>query len=278
MLSEAELLCVVIPSRNLVDGGVGAISRLAQWWGDDIHRQWRRGLHGLRGGAQHRVHLHQVHDRQQTCTQRHFPLKNPTVRKKNKISPKPLGCTEVDTCVVNLLSNVDPLPVCQSAIDWGSCSWSQRWVEGVDVETQVNRPLLPVARGENTHNQFTLQEIMWAFIENKTVSNYILGMHMQPRQEMVKSHFHDPLDAESVNVPHGEVLDAQVLQNVTEMTVKHLFSSKSWNIKLKPIVLLGGYKWRVFSWSGWSGQGVVNYRVIQCRTDKISMWLKTVRK
>lgn len=48
---------------------------------------------------------------------------------------------------------------------------------------------------------------------------------------MVKSHFHDPLNAKSVNVPHGEVLDAQVLQNVTGMTVKHSFSDKSWNIR-----------------------------------------------
>lgn len=49
----------------------------------------------------------------------------------------------------------------------------------------------------------------------------MLDIHMQPRQEMVKSHFHDSLDAEPVNVPHGEVLDAQVLQNMTGMTVKH---------------------------------------------------------
>lgn len=48
---------------------------------------------------------------------------------------------------------------------------------------------------------------------------------MLPRQEMVKSHFHDPLDAKSVNVPHGEVLDAQVLQYVTEMSVKHFLAS-----------------------------------------------------
>lgn len=54
----------------------------------------------------------------------------------------------------------------------------------------------------------------------------MLYVHMKPCQEMVKRHFHDPLDAESVNVPHGEVLDAQVLQNVTGMTVKHSFSHK----------------------------------------------------
>lgn len=62
----------------------------------------------------------------------------------------PLGGAVLNTCVVNLLCDVDPLPVCQSAVDWGSCGWSQRWVKGVDVETQVNGPLLPVAQGENT--------------------------------------------------------------------------------------------------------------------------------
>lgn len=31
---------------------------------------------------------------------------------------------------------------------------------------------------------------------------------------MVKSDLHDPLDAESVDVPHGEVLDAQLFQEV----------------------------------------------------------------
>lgn len=80
--------------------------------------------------------------------------------------------------------------------------------------------------------------MMWAFIENKD-SKDMLDIHMRPRQEMVKSHFHDPLDAEPVNVPHGEVLDAQVLQNVTGMTAKHSFSRKCWNIKksqLKPSV------------------------------------------
>lgn len=30
---------------------------------------------------------------------------------------------------------------------------------------------------------------------------------------MVKSDFHDPLDAESVDVSHGEVLDAQLLHD-----------------------------------------------------------------
>lgn len=31
---------------------------------------------------------------------------------------------------------------------------------------------------------------------------------------MVKADFHDPLDAESVDIPHGEVLDIQVLQDL----------------------------------------------------------------
>lgn len=34
---------------------------------------------------------------------------------------------------------------------------------------------------------------------------------------MVKSDLHDPLDAKSVNIPHGEVLDAQVLQDLAAM-------------------------------------------------------------
>lgn len=40
---------------------------------------------------------------------------------------------------------------------------------------------------------------------------------------MVKSDFHDPLDAKSVNIPHGEVLDPQVLQDaaVTNKLHKH---------------------------------------------------------
>lgn len=32
---------------------------------------------------------------------------------------------------------------------------------------------------------------------------------------MVKGDLHDPLDAQPVDVPHGEVLDPQVLQDVT---------------------------------------------------------------
>lgn len=75
-------------------------------------------------------------------------------------------------------------------------------------------------------------DVGFFFIENKTGSKDMLDIHMQPRQEMVKSHFHDPLDAEPVNVPHGEVLNAQVLQNVTGMTVKHSFSHECWNIKV----------------------------------------------
>ena len=35
-----------------------------------------------------------------------------------------------------------------------------------------------------------------------------------PRQEMVQSLLHDPLDAQSVDVPHGVVLDPQGLQDV----------------------------------------------------------------
>lgn len=35
---------------------------------------------------------------------------------------------------------------------------------------------------------------------------------------MIESYFHDPLDAYSVDVPHGEVLDAQVLQDLATRT------------------------------------------------------------
>lgn len=68
------------------------------------------------------------------------------------------------TCVVNLLCDVDPLPVCQPAVDWCPCGWSQRWVEGIDVVAQVNGPLLPVTQGENNKSHLVaLQEVMWAF-------------------------------------------------------------------------------------------------------------------
>lgn len=62
----------------------------------------------------------------------------------------------------------------------------------------------------------------------------MLHIHVIPRQKMVKSHLHDPLDAEPVNVPHGEVLDPQVLQDVAGMVKKHSeysFCSKGLKIK-----------------------------------------------
>lgn len=37
-----------------------------------------------------------------------------------------------------------------------------------------------------------------------------------PCQQMIQRHFHDPLHAHSVNIAHGEALDAQALQNNTE--------------------------------------------------------------
>lgn len=111
--------------------------------------------------------------------------------------------------------------------------------------------------------QFALQEMTWAFVKNKTVSKQIMDIYIQPRQEMVKSHFRDPLDAKSVNVPHGEVLDAQVLQYVTEMT-RDCFLASVWTskVQLKPSVLWGGYKQKVFYCLGRFWQGVVNYSVI----------------
>lgn len=38
---------------------------------------------------------------------------------------------------------------------------------------------------------------------------------------MVKSDFHDPLDAESVDVSHGEVLDAQILHDEAVIKTVH---------------------------------------------------------
>lgn len=51
------------------------------------------------------------------------------------------------TCVVDLLCEVDSLPVGQPPVDGRPRGWSQRRVESVDVEAQVDRPLLPVWDG-----------------------------------------------------------------------------------------------------------------------------------
>lgn len=50
---------------------------------------------------------------------------------------------------------------------------------------------------------------------------------------MVKSDFHDPLNAQSVNIPHGEVLDTQVLQDVAVLNkIKNIRNHfQCWKIK-----------------------------------------------
>lgn len=77
----------------------------------------------------------------------------PEVRLKEHI--KSLGSNEgacgclrifvwICTCVVDFLRDVDPLPVGQASVHRRSCGRSQRRVEGVDVETQVDRSLFSV--------------------------------------------------------------------------------------------------------------------------------------
>lgn len=53
------------------------------------------------------------------------------------------------TCVVDLLGDVDPLPVGQTSVHWRPCGRSQRRVERIDVEAQVDRPLFPERKKEN---------------------------------------------------------------------------------------------------------------------------------
>lgn len=49
---------------------------------------------------------------------------------------------------------------------------------------------------------------------------------------MVKSDFHDPLDAESVDVSHGEVLDAELLHDEAVFKKKKQFTVFAcWNMK-----------------------------------------------
>lgn len=40
---------------------------------------------------------------------------------------------------------------------------------------------------------------------------------MSPCQQVIERHFRDSLHAHPVNIAHGEALDAQVLQNNTEV-------------------------------------------------------------
>lgn len=68
MLSEAELLCVVLHRRNLIDGRVSALSCLSQRRRDDVDRQRGGGLHGFAVGPQNGVYFDHVHGGQQTCT------------------------------------------------------------------------------------------------------------------------------------------------------------------------------------------------------------------
>lgn len=50
----------------------------------------------------------------------------------------------VVTCVMDLLCDVNPLSVGQSSVHRSPCSRSETGVERVDIEAQVDGPLLPV--------------------------------------------------------------------------------------------------------------------------------------
>lgn len=75
---------------------------------------------------------------------------------------------------MNFLCDVDPLPVGQTSVHWRSCGGSQRRVECINVEAQMDRSLFSVQEGEKVcvNLQFTSIQtfkIIWIQqMKNKT--------------------------------------------------------------------------------------------------------------
>lgn len=90
------------------------------------------------------------------------------------------------TCAVDLLCEVDSLPVGQTTDDGRSRGWSQRGVEGVDVEAQVDRSPSSV----RDHGQrFQLPRRNSIVLKQQPPSRRVLWA--VPGQKMLKRGFHD---------------------------------------------------------------------------------------